>query len=549
MKHWRLFLLLILCGSLAGCSISHETETPSDSKGVMTKHQVVNLASTQPIRTLDTDKLSQFGRLNNTIEGLYTTANEGQAELALAKKVTVNAAKTTYTFALYHDSYWSNGDVITAKDFVYSWQRALAPKTKAPDADLFTGIHNAKPILAGKLPATQLCVSAPSKFKLVVKLDHPMAELPERLAYPLFGPQNERVAQKYGAKYATKPQYQVYGGPFMVATKGYTKTHWHLVPNPHYWDRDHVYLTRINVTVFKSQKKMWQAYQDGRLDEVHLPFQKDKHLEKQADYTARPYSKMLLLSYRQRGPKPGVNRLLKQSQARLAISHAIDRKSLGTTTYGATSLPAQGIVPAGLSRGQRGTADFAAAQTNQSTLAYNPKLATKEWRSALKQAEISHPTLSLSYLVGPSTKKVAQRLQQQLTKVLPGLKVTLKAREWTISEQDDEVDTDITLTTQRAQYADPLSMLALFTTENAANTGHWSNQTYDDLVAQASNASSFNNRRWQNLLKAEGILMKYQGVTPLLQPASNYLVNPKLNGVQFNTVGTQSNFKGAYFVK
>jgi len=456
---------------------------------------------------------------------------------------------STYTFTLYHDSYWSNGDVITAKDFVYSWQRALAPKTKAPDADLFTGLHNAKQILAGKLPATKLGVSAPSKFKLVVKLDHPMAELPQRLAYPLFGPQDERIANKYGRKYATRPQYQVYAGPFMVATKGYTKTHWHLVPNPHYWDRDHVYLTRINVTVFTSQKKMWQAYQDGKLDEVHLPFQKDKHLEKQADYTARPYSKMLLLSYRQHGPKAGTNRLLKQAQARLAISHAINRKSLGSSTYGTTSLPALGIVPAGLSRGQRGTADFAAAQTNQSTLAYKPTLAVREWQAALKQAGTSHTTLSLSYLDTPATAKVAKRLKQQLTKVLPGLKMTLKAREWTISEQDDEVDTDITLTTQRAQYADPLSMLALFTTENAANTGHWSSEAYDSLVAQASNASSFNNQRWQNLLKAEGILMKYQGVTPLLQPASNYLVNPKLNGVQFNTVGTQSNFKGAYFVR
>ena len=92
-------------------------------------------------------------------------------------------------------------------------------------------------------------------------------------------------------------------------------------------------------------------------------------------------------------------------------------------------------------------------------------------------------------------------------------------------------------------------MLALFTSTNTANAGSWSNPIYDRLIAQASNAPAFNNRRWNTLLKAEGVLMKNQSVTPLLQPASTYLINPKLNGVQYNTVGTQSHFKGAYFVK
>ena len=82
-----------------------------------------------------------------------------------------------------------------------------------------------------------------------------------------------------------------------------------------------------------------------------------------------------------------------------------------------------------------------------------------------------------------------------------------------------------------------------------ANTGHWSSAAYDKLIAQASNAPSFNNRRWRTLLAAESRLMQDQGVTPLFQPASTYLINPKLNGVQYNTVGTQSNFKEAYFVK
>lgn len=551
MKRWGFFFILaVICSGLTGCTMAQETTSNSDSKGVMTKRQVLNLSTFRPLATLDTDKMAEFGRLNNTIEGLYSTTGEGQAELALAKKVKINARKTTYTFTLWKDSYWSNGDVITAKDFVFSWRRALSPRTKAPNADLFVGIHNARQILDGQLPARKLGVSAPNKFTLVVHLDHPMAELPQRLTYPLFGPQNERVAHKFGKKYATKPQYQVYAGPFMVSAKGNTAKHWHMVPNPHYWDREHVYLQRINVTVYRNWQKTWDDYRNGRLDEVRLQSAANiKLYEKQAAYTARPYSRMVLISYRKQGSRPQVNQLIAQRNARLAISHAINRKRLSQKSYGATSLTAQGVVPAGLSRGQRGTADFAAAQPEQETLAYNPALAKREWQAALKRAHLKRITLTLGYLDAEYSGKIARSLRQQLMRQLPGLTIKLKKRGWSYDQATPPAKTDLSLTTKYAQYADPLSMLALFTSTNTANAGSWSDQTYDRLIAQASNAPAFNNRRWNTLLKAEGVLMKNQSVTPLLQPASTYLINPKLNGVQYNTVGTQSNFKGAYFVK
>lgn len=550
MKRWGILIILIVCSALSGCTISHETDTPSDSKGVMTQNQVLTLAANHPLTTLDTDKLTQFGRLNNTIEGLYQANGDNNPQLALAKRVKVNAARTTYTFTLWKDSYWSNGDVITAPDFVFSWRRALAPTTKAPEADLFDGIQNARQILDGQLPASRLGVRAPSRFKLVVHLDHPMAELPQKLAYPLFGPQNQRIAQKYGKLYATKPRYQVYAGPFMVAAHGSTPYRWHMIPNPHYWDRKHVYLSRINVKTYRSLDAAWDAYDSGKLDEMRLLGKADtKYYEKKADYTARPYSKMVLLNYRQNGPNATINHLLQQKIARLAISHAINRKALVKTAYGNTSLAAQGVVPAGLSRGLKGTADFAAAQPEQTTLTYQPKTAQREWQTALRRAHTDRVTLMLSYLNGTNSGSAARTLRSQLESRLPGLTILLKKREQTINRLAAPVNSDLTLTTQRAQYADPLAMLSLFTSSNSANIGHWANQAYDDLIDEASNAPSFNSKRWQTLLSAEGMLMKDQGVTPLVQPASTYLVNPKLNGVLYNTVGTQSNFKSAYFVK
>ena len=275
-----------------------------------------------------------------------------------------------------------------------------------------------------------------------------MAELPQRLTYPLFGPQNERVAHKFGKKYATKPQYQVYAGPFMVSAKGNTAKHWHMVPNPHYWDREHVYLQRINVTVYRNWQKTWDDYRNGRLDEVRLQSAANiKLYEKQAAYTARPYSRMVLISYRKQGSRSQVNQLIAQRNARLAISHAINRKRLSQKSYGATSLTAQGVVPAGLSRGQRGTADFAAAQPEQETLAYNPALAKREWQAALKRAHLKRITLTLGYLDAEYSGKIARALRQQLMRQLPGLTIKLKKRGWSYDQATPPAKTDLSLTT------------------------------------------------------------------------------------------------------
>lgn len=86
-----------------------------------------------------------------------------------------------------------------------------------------------------------------------------------------------------------------------------------MVPNPHYWDREHVYLQRINVTVYRNWQKTWDDYRNGRLDEVRLQSAANiKLYEKQAAYTARPYSRMVLISYRKQGSRSQVNQLIAQ---------------------------------------------------------------------------------------------------------------------------------------------------------------------------------------------------------------------------------------------
>ncbi|MSE22631.1 peptide ABC transporter substrate-binding protein, partial [Lactobacillus parabuchneri] len=98
---------------------------------------------------------------------------------------------------------WTNGDPVTAKDFVYSWQRTVAPKTASQDAFYFFQVKNAEDINSGKKPVSSLGIKADGNYKLEVTLTKPVTYFKKLLAWPLFFPMNQKVVNKLGNKYGT----------------------------------------------------------------------------------------------------------------------------------------------------------------------------------------------------------------------------------------------------------------------------------------------------------------------------------------------------------
>ena len=115
--------------------------------------QVLNWNESAELPTMDLSKATDvvsFDTLNNTMEGLYRLGKDSKIEPGLATKTKVSSDGLTYTFTLRKDAKWSNGDKVTAKDFVYSWRRTLDPKTNSQYAYLFEGIKNATDVMNGK---------------------------------------------------------------------------------------------------------------------------------------------------------------------------------------------------------------------------------------------------------------------------------------------------------------------------------------------------------------------------------------------------------------
>ena len=527
---------------LAACGNGNSSSKSAAQSGTL------NLSTTAPLDTIDISKSTGFGQTGNVFESFYRLGKNGKPTAGLAKTGTVSKDGKTWTFKI-RDSKWSNGDPIVAQDFVYSWRRSLNPKTASPYAYLFSGVKNADAIIAGKKSPNALGISAPDKKTVVVKLNRPIAYFRVLMAYPLFGPQNEKVVKKYGNRYATKAQYQVYSGPFKIKGWNGTNDTWSFVKNNDYWDKKSVKLNKIHYQVVKSNNTGYQMYQQGKLDLTPLSSEQVKNLKSNNDFTQYPYSLVRFLLYNFKD-KNAVNRkALNNKNIRLALSLSIDRDIVTKKVLGNGSTLPKGFVANDLAANPKTGIDFAKEQSVNNTVDYNSALAKKYWKKGLQ--EIGQKNLTFDVLSSndeSDSGQLTQYLQSQWTKELKGLKINItNIPEKSSDSRAQQGNFDIYLSHWGGDFNDPMTFMQIPMTGTSYNYGKWSNSTYDNLVKKAGNEDANNpEKRWNDLVSAAKIVNGNQAITPIYQQTTAYLQNKRVHGIIHNTAGTQWSYKYAY---
>ena len=527
---------------LAACGNGNSSSKSAAQSGTL------NLSTTAPLDTIDISKSTGFGQTGNVFESFYRLGKNGKPTAGLAKTGTVSKDGKTWTFKI-RDSKWSNGDPIVAQDFVYSWRRSLNPKTASPYAYLFSSVKNADAIIAGKKSTNALGISAPDKKTVVVKLNRPIAYFRVLMAYPLFGPQNEKVVKKYGNRYATKAQYQVYSGPFKIKGWNGTNDTWSFVKNNDYWDKKVVKLNKINYQVVKSNNTGYQLYQQGKLDLTPLSSEQVKNLKSNNDFTQYPYSLVRFLLYNFKD-KNAVNRkALNNKNIRLALSLSIDRDIVTKKVLGNGSTLPTGFVANDLASNPKTGIDFAKEQSVNNTVDYNSALAKKYWKKGLQ--EIGQKNLTFDVLSSndeADSDQLTQYLQSQWTKELKGLKINItNIPEKSSDSRAQQGNFDIYLSHWGGDFNDPMTFMQIPMTGTSYNYGKWSNSTYDNLVKKAGNEDANNpEKRWNDLVSAAKIVNGNQTITPIYQQTTAYLQNKRVHGIIHNTAGTQWSYKYAY---
>ncbi|WP_261810310.1 peptide ABC transporter substrate-binding protein [Levilactobacillus humaensis] len=524
--------------SLAGCG-------NSSSSASQAKDQTLTWMESSTSPTMDnslaTDVVSGE-TLNNTGEGLLKFGKNSSTHPGVAKSYSKSKDGKTYTFNL-RKSNWSNGDKVTAKDFVYGWQRTVNPKTGSQYAYLYADVANANAIMKGKKAVSTLGIKAEGDYKVKVTLTHPVSYFPTLVAQTAFFPQNQSVVEKYGKKYATTAADNVYNGAFTLSYWTGTSDNWTLSKNNKYWDAKHVKLHKIKFNAVKDPQTALSQYQSGKLDAIYLSGQQPKNYKHDKEYHARNSSRVSYIELNQRKDS-----MMQNVKARQALSLVLNRSQFVNKVLDDGSKVATGIVTSGLAI--RNGKDFAQQGTIPAATEHNVAKAQKLWKEALKETGRKSYDLTLTADDTPEGKSTTEYVQSQWSK-LSGLKVTNANIPYkTRLSRSASGDFQAVVTLWGADFPDPITDLSLFTSNNTYNDGRWKNSQYDKLIDEATTKNANKPAaRWQNLIDAQKVLLKDQGIIPVAQSGKPQLVKSNVKGVIYFPVSSNWDFSRAYISK
>ncbi|MDF7639750.1 peptide ABC transporter substrate-binding protein [Lactobacillus sp. ESL0791] len=540
MKH-KLFLPLVSSLALvflAGCGSNQSKTTSSNNAG-----QHITLMQTSDLLSLDVSEhadLTTWNTLENSMEGLYKSDGKNQPAPAMATKVVKPTHNgLTYTFHLRKNAKWSDGESVTAQDFVTSWRRSVSPDSKSGYNYIFSGIENANDITSGKKPVSQLGVKALDANTLQVQLEHPMPYFNKMMVMPAFFPENRTALKKFKSRFGTKSQYFYYNGPFKVTQWDGTNDSWVLKPNKYYYAKKQIHLASLKYLVVKDANTAHELFEQNKLDDATITGVTAKELQGAKNLVHERKAGNYYLRVNLRGGRPLTNNKMRQ-----AINLLLDRKALTKNILADGSLPAYTYTSKDLAVDPTTKKDFA-TETMPKEI-YNVAKAKKLWRSGCAESHLTK-TVNLEILGDDQTitKNVAQFLQDALEKNLPKVKVTIRnVPEKTSSSESHAGKFDLGQTLWLADFSDPISFMGILTSTNPQNYGQYKDKEFDEEY-QAASLTSSSKVYWQKMRQLQQHLNQTMPVIPLYQMVESHLVNPKLKGVLRHPVG-EDDYTRAY---
>jgi len=554
LESWVKLKKLILASSIAavlllaaGCSGSG-AKNDSSSNGKV--EQVFSRVESAELPTADislaTDVVSHTA-LYNTYEGIYRLGDSNELVPAGAKELaTVSEDGLTYTIKLNEKSKWSDGQPVTAKDYVFSWQRTVDPATASEYAQMFAPVKNATKITNGELGKESLGIKANGDYELVIELESATPYFQNLLAFPNFFPQREDIVKKYGDDYAKTSENAVYNGAFVL--EGYkgpgVSTEWQYKKNDQYWDKDAVKLDKVDVKVVKEAGTALNMYEDNQIDETYLSGELAQQNKSNPDFLSILQPNTFYLQFNMKKDDSA----LKNENVRKAISYSIDRDAVAENVLANGSKAATSYVPVGLAFSPSDNKDF--ADSSKTKADFDKTKAEEAWKQAKKELNKDSITIELLVTDTESAKKLSEYLQEELQKTLDGVKVNVTSVPFAVTlDRLQSGSYDIALAGWGADYPDPMSYLNNMTSTNPLNYGGYSNKEFDALVDEINTKDGTDlDLRWNKMVEANQIIMDDLPIAPVFQQAKTYLRSANAKGIESHSLGAEFDYKNAEMV-
>lgn len=543
----KFIALLMAAMLLVTCAFTAASAEGEKYLGVMLSTNVMSLDT-----NLATDGES-FEVIADCIDGLMQMDANGAAVPAIAESYDVSDDGTVYTFHL-RDAQWSNGAAVTANDFEFAWKRiAKEAGEYAYLLDTSVGcVKNADAIIYEGADPDTLGVKALDEKTFEVTLEVPVSFFPSLMYFPTFYPINEEFYNSLAeGTYGTSPDTFLSNGAFVLEDYTPGTASLSVKKNASYWDADSVQLAGIKYQVVGSSDNALTAFRSNTLDVVTISgsqvaaVEKDASLASQLNVTGAGY--MWYLTFSQTENNAGG--YLANKNLRLAITNAIDRESLVENYVMDGSLDTYTAVPPQFAASSTTGEDFSADQDQfLDYVGFDPDKAAAYFEDAKAELGQDEFTFTLIYgnNEGDEVAKVAQAIKADLEDLLPGLTVNLQPM--TKSERLDKMQNDnyeIALTRWGPDYADPMTYLGMWITNNSNNYGFWSNAEYDQLIKDCTTGAYISDydARWAALLQAETIVMQEAVIAPLYTKANANLIASGVSGIQFHPVALNRVYK------
>ncbi len=536
---------------LGGCGEQPEPKAPevseakpeqaASTKIELAEKQVLNRGNGSEPASIDPHKIEGVPGGNiakDMFEGLMSQDGDGNTIPGVAESYTVSEDGKVYTFKL-RESYWSNGDPVTAQDFVYSWQRIVDPATASKYSWFMKlpGIVNADEIIDGKVPPSKLGVKALDDRTFEVTLKAPIPFFPKLLAHQTTFPVNQKVVEKFGVQW-TRPENFVSNG-------AYTLDEWivneriTLKRNHMYWNDVKTIINEVNFLPIVSQTADLNRYKADEVDMTYeVPIEHFKSLVEEIPNEVKTTAQIGTYYYVFNTLKAPYNDV----RVRKALTYAINRDAIAYQVKGQGEKPIYSFTP-------------------DSVNGYvKPELAWEKMPQQKREAEAkrllaeagydeNNPLeVELLYNTSESHKKIAIAVSQMWKQAL-GVEVTLRNEEWkTFLDSKRENNFEVSRAGWIGDYNEASTMLSLWTSYNAVNDADWKNPEYDRLIELASSTLD-EGERGLIYEKAEKIFAEEFPAAPIYQYVTTRLVKPYVGGYPRNNPEDNVYSRNMYIMK
>lgn len=463
--------------------------------------------------------------LRNLFEGLYNEDGNGELVPGVALNHEVSEDGKTYTFNLRKDAKWSNGEPVTANDFVYSWRRLADPATASEYAwymELMQ-VENAPEIIAGDKSPEELGIRAVDDHTLEVKITTPLPYFPQMLVHGSTFPVLQSVVEEHGDDWTDAGTLVGNGAYKLVEHQLGERVV--MEKSDTYWDADNVVMEKITALTINDVNQALTRYLAGELDRVDIPAGQYPRLKEEYPEQAvsTPYncSYIYMLNVGEKGPEA-----LKDVRVRKALAYAIDRDIIVERILQGGQKPSYNWTHWAIADFERPELDWA---DNMDQAQRVEK--AKELLAEAGYGPDNPLDLTLQYNTSEDHKKIAIAASQMLKQI--GVNLTLDNYEWKVhTDRMQNQDYDMARYAWCGDYNEASTYLDLLTSYSGHNNGEFYNDAYDKVMQDSKTAEDP-----QPLYQeAERILAEEMPIIPIYHYANVDMIAEDIEGLPENNV-------------